>query len=108
MVQPIGSSRGNAASSSSGTRLLIQMGVAIYAVAAALILVRCLYLSIGVNDGLWVGNAVYQFTDPLVSVLGVLPGADVELIGLLTVADVSLLALVVLVPVLVLARPSRR
>lgn len=107
-MQPIGSLSGGDSSSSSGTRLLIQMGVAVYAVAAALILVRCLYLSIGVNDGLWVGNAVYQFTDPIVSVIGLLPGAGLELIGLLTVADLSLLAGVVLVPFLVLARPSNR
>ena len=95
--------RSNAVSSSSGTRLLIQMGVAVYAVATALILVRCLYLSIGVNYGLWVGNAVYQFTDPIVSIIGILPGANLELIGLLTVADLSLLALAVLIPFLMLA-----
>ncbi|MEZ4500196.1 MAG: hypothetical protein R2839_08990 [Thermomicrobiales bacterium] len=91
-------------SGGSGQRLLVQMGIGLYALGAAFIIVRSLLLSIGIADSLWVGGVIYGFTDPFAAVLKFLPGGDFETIGRLTLADVTLLAGVVAVPAAIVAR----
>jgi len=88
----------------SGARLLAQMGIALYALLAAFIIIRSLLLSIGIADNLWVGGVIYGITDPFVAVLKILPGGSFELVGRLTLADLTLLAGIVAVPAAIVAR----
>ncbi len=91
-------------SGGSGARLLAQMGIALYSLVAAFIVIRSLLLSIGTSDNLWVGSVIYGVTDPLAAVLKILPGGDAELVGQLTLADLTLLAGVIAVPAVIVAR----
>jgi 5,10-methylene-tetrahydrofolate dehydrogenase/methenyl tetrahydrofolate cyclohydrolase len=80
------------------------MGVAAYSAAAAMIIIRTLFLSVGIADNLWVGSVVYRVTDPVARALQLVPGGDFELVGKMTVADWTMLAFVVLVPAIIVAR----
>lgn len=92
------------ATGGSGARLLAQMGVVVYALVAAFIIVRVLLLSIGIADNLWVGGVIYGITDPFADILKILPGGDFELVGRMTLADLTLLAAVIAVPAAIVAR----
>ena len=88
----------------SGARLLAQMGIIVYSIVAAFVIVRSLLLSVGIADNLWVGSVIYGVTDPIVAMLELVPGGDFELVGRMTVADLTMLALVIAVPVVIVAR----
>ncbi|CAN5734318.1 hypothetical protein BH24CHL4_BH24CHL4_05610 [soil metagenome] len=89
---------------SSGARLLAQMGIAVYSIVAAFVIVRSLLLSVGIADNLWVGSVIYGVTDPVASALKLVPGGDFELVARMTLADLTLLATVIAVPVVIVAR----
>ena len=89
------------------SQLALELALNGYAVVGAAIFIRCLLLSVGVDDRLWIGSAILSPTDILVRPLAILPGADFELAGHLTLADATLLAAVVLVPIGIVARPLR-
>jgi hypothetical protein len=89
------------------SQLALELALNGYAVVGAAILLRCLLLSLGVGDRLWIGSAILSPTDILVRPLAILPGADFELAGHLTLADATLLAAIVLVPIGIVARPLR-
>lgn len=88
----------------SGARLLAQMGIAVYSLLSAFIIVRSLLLSVGIADSLWVGSVIYGATDPLAAILKIFPGGDLELIGRMTVADMTMLAGIIAVPMIIIAR----
>jgi hypothetical protein len=89
------------------SQLGLELALNAYAVLGAAIVLRCLLLSLGVSDRLWIGSAVLSPTDILVRPLAILPGSGFELVGHLTLADATLLAGVVLVPIGIVARPAR-
>ncbi len=95
---------GRPAQGGSGARLLAHMGIAAYSLVASFVIIRSLFLSVGIADNLWVGGIVYNITDPWSNALQLVPGGDFELGGRMTVADWTMLALVILVPALVVAR----
>ncbi len=80
------------------------MGIALFSVSAAFIIIRSLLLSIGIADNLWVGSVIYGVTDPFADVLKFFPGGDFEIVGRLTLADLTLLAAVIAVPAAIVAR----
>lgn len=80
------------------------MGIGAYSLAASFLIIRSLFLSVGVADSLWVGGIIYGVTDPWSNALQIVPGGDFVLGGRMTVADWTMLALVMLVPALVVAR----
>lgn len=89
------------------SQLALELALNGFAVVGAVIVLRCLLLSIGVDDRLWIGSAILSPTDILVKPLTILPGASFELAGHLTLADATLLAGVILVPIGIVARPLR-
>jgi hypothetical protein len=91
-----------------GSQLGIEIGLGAYSVAAGFIIIRCLLLSVGITDNLWVGRFVYGVTDPFAALLKFLPGGDYELISHLTVADLTLLAAVLAVPCFLIARGHKQ
>ena len=92
----------------SSSRTMREIGLSLYAALAALVLVRSLFLTIGVRDTLWVGHFVYRVTDLLVFPFSVIPGSDLTLIGLFTLADLALLALTAAVPFAILSLGRNR
>jgi hypothetical protein len=80
------------------------MGIAVYSIIAAFVIVRTLLLSVGIADNLWVGSVIYGVTDPVISILELVPGGDFELVGRMTLADLTILALVIAVPAIIVAR----
>jgi hypothetical protein len=80
------------------------MGIAVYSIIAAFVIVRTLLLSVGIADNLWVGSVIYGVTDPVASILQLVPGGDFEIVGRMTLADVTMLALVIAVPAVIVAR----
>jgi len=89
------------------SQLGLELALNAYAVLGAVIVLRCLLLSLGVSDRLWIGSAVLSPTNILVRPLAILPGSSFELVGHLTLADATLLAGIVLVPIGIVARPMR-
>jgi hypothetical protein len=89
------------------SQLALELALNAYAIVGALVIVRCLLLSLGIGDRLWIGAAVLGPTDALVRPLAILPGSGFALVGHLTTADVTLLAAIVIFPIGILARPSR-
>jgi hypothetical protein len=86
------------------SQVALEIGLIVYSFVATLVLCRLILLAIGIDDRMWVGEFVFQFTDPAVQVLQFLPGSDRTLIGNLTLPDATLAALVALISFASLAR----
>jgi hypothetical protein len=90
------------------SQLALEVGLVIYAMGGAVLLVRLVLLLLGVDDRIWVGATIYRLTDSLVWLLTLLPGANRELLGRASLADLTAVAALVLVPLVVLARDRPR
>lgn len=90
-----------------GSQLAIELALTAYAIVAGLVVLRALLLSVGISGSLWVGSFVYGLTDPVVSILELVPGGDVRIINRLTLVDATLVAAVVAFPLFLLARGPR-
>lgn len=90
------------------SQVLLELCLNLYALIGALIVVRVLLLSLGVDRGVWIGAATYRLTNLVAWPLGVLPGGDTRMVGSATLADFTLLALVVMIPLGILARGDAR
>ncbi len=86
------------------SQIALELALTSYAAIVTLVLIRLLLLAVGVDDRLWVGEFVFQFTDPAVRVLQFLPGSDRTLFGKVTLPDATLAAFVALVSLASLAR----
>jgi len=91
------------------SQVALELALLTYAVVATLVILRLILLAIGVDHRLWIGDFVFQFTDPAIMALKLLPGADRPLLRNLTLPDLTLAALVALFPLALLARagPTR-
>jgi hypothetical protein len=90
-----------------GSQLAVELALTTYAVAAGLVIIRALLLSVGISGSLWVGSFIYGITDPFASILKVVPGGDFRIINRLTLADLTMVAAVVAFPLFLLARGPR-
>jgi len=90
------------------SQVMLELCLNLYALIGALLVARFLLLALGVGSRVWVGRAVYRFTDPLLMPFKLLPGAATPMIGAATLADLTLVAVVVLVPLGLLARTGKR
>jgi uncharacterized protein YggT (Ycf19 family) len=86
------------------SQVALEIGLIVYSMVAALVLCRLILLAIGIDDRLWIGEFVFQFSDPVVKVLQFLPGSERTIIGKVTLPDATLAALVALVSFASLAR----
>src|SRR5262245_66110775 len=68
------------------SQLALELALNAYAILGALVILRCLMLSLGVDDRLWIGSAVLGPTDILVRPFTMLPGSGFDLVGHLTTA----------------------
>jgi hypothetical protein len=89
------------------SQLALELALNAYAILGALVILRCLLLSLGVDGRLWIGSVVLGPTDVLVRPFTLLPGSGFELVGDLTTADATILAGIVLFPIAIVARPAR-
>jgi hypothetical protein len=89
------------------SQIAVELALFVYAVIAALVLIRLTLLLLYVDHRLWIGRTFYRYTDPIVNLLGRLPGADRTIIRDVTLPDLTLLALVTLVPLAMIARGRR-
>ena len=90
-----------------GSQLAVELALTAYAVAAGLVIVRALLLSVGISGSLWVGSFIYGITDPFASILKLVPGGSFRIINRLTLADFTMVAAVVAFPLFLLARGPR-
>ncbi len=90
------------------SQVALELALITYSAVATMVIARLVLLAVGVDDRLWVGQFVFQFTDPAVSILQFLPGSDRSLLGNATLPDATLAAIIVLVPVASLARARPR
>jgi hypothetical protein len=86
------------------SQVALEIGLIVYSMVATLVLCRLVLLAIGIDDRLWIGDFVFQFTDPAVKIFNFLPGSERTLIGKVTLPDATLAALVALVSLASLAR----
>jgi hypothetical protein len=75
----------------------------LYAIVAAVIVLRTVLVAFGVTESIWMGRFVYGMTSRVTDIMEVLPGATREIVGPFTTVDISLIGLVVLVPLGVVA-----
>jgi len=90
-----------------GSQLAIELALTAYAVVAGFIIIRALLLSVGISGSLWVGSFIYGITDPLASILQLVPGGDFRIINRLTLGDLTMVSAVVAFPLFLLARGPR-
>jgi uncharacterized protein YggT (Ycf19 family) len=90
-----------------GSQLAIELALTAYAVVAGFIIIRALLLSVGISGSLWVGSFIYSITDPLASIVQLVPGGDFRIINRLTLADLTMVAAVVAFLLFLLARGPR-
>jgi len=84
--------------------LALEVGLAIYALLAALLLVRVAFLAVGISELVWAGATVYALTNPLILPFTFFEVARQPLLGRATLGDLTALGLVVLVPLTLLVR----
>jgi uncharacterized protein YggT (Ycf19 family) len=70
----------------------------LYAVFAAIIVMRSVLVAFGATESVWMGRFIYGLTSQVTDVLEALPGASREIIGPFTMVDISMLGLVLLFP----------
>jgi hypothetical protein len=90
------------------SQIALELLLNVYAIVGALVLLRTLLLTIGVDDQLWLGSTIYRLSDPIIKPLTLLPGSTLVVFHSLTVADLTLLAGVVLFPLGIYARGTSR
>jgi hypothetical protein len=83
------------------------MALNVYAILGAAIILRCLLLSLSLNERYWIGSTIIGATNPFARPFTFLPGSDFAFVGRLTLADTTLVTAVILVPIGIIARPLR-
>lgn len=86
----------------------VTVAILAYAVGGALVVVRALLLTIGIDRSFWAGEFVLGLTDTIFSPLSRVPIASTGLVGNLTLLDVTAVVAVLLVPIGLLAFASSR
>jgi hypothetical protein len=89
------------------SQALLDAGLTMLAIVAALLLLRLLFRLIAIPGRVWSGETLYAITDPLVLPLALLPGGDRVMFGSATLADMTAAALILIVPAFWLSRPRR-
>jgi len=97
MIEPPHLDRGNG-SGGGRSQLALELFLNAYAGVAALLIARCLMKIETISPRVWTGRTVYRLTDPLLTPLNLLPGADHRLIGGATLADLTALFLLLVIP----------
>ena len=90
------------------SQVAIEVALTVYALLGAALILRLVFLAIGVDDRVWAGATVYGLTNRLVWPLTLLPGANRPLLGDAALPDLTAVAVVALVPVALLARDRSR
>lgn len=98
-LQPVQEARSQAA---------VTVAILVYAVGGALVVVRALLLTIGIDRSFWSGRFVLGLTDAVFSPLSRVPIASTSVVGNLTLLDLTAVVGVVLVPIGLLAFASSR
>lgn len=75
----------------------------VYALVAAVIVLRSVLVAFDATESIWMGRFVFGMTSRFTDLLEMLPGATREIWGPFTVIDISLLGLVLLFPLGVVA-----
>jgi hypothetical protein len=101
------SRRREASSQELQSQLALELLLNLYAVVASLVLLRCLLLTLSVDDGIWIGRTIYRLSKPFTLPFSVLPGSATTIIGEVTLGDLTLLAIVILFPLGVYAQGTR-
>jgi len=86
------------------SQIALELALLAYSAVATVVVARLVLLTVDVDDRIWVGQFVFQFTDFAVSALEILPGSNRRLIGNVTLPDATLAAIVALIPIASLAR----
>ncbi|MDQ3539725.1 MAG: hypothetical protein M3440_03475 [Chloroflexota bacterium] len=81
---------------SARSQLATALLLTVFAVVAAIIVLRTLLVVLDVSERIWMGQFVFGLTRPLTDLLGFLPGSQRIVYGRLNVVDVTLLAVLVL------------
>ncbi len=90
------------------SQVALEVVLTLYALVGAALVLRLVFLALGVDDRVWAGATIYNLTDRVVWPLTLLPGAERPLLGDAALPDLTVVAAVALVPVGLLARHRSR
>ncbi len=90
------------------SQVALEVALTVYALIGAALLLRLVFLALGVDDRVWAGATIYAVTDSIVWPLRLLPGAERPLLGDAALPDLTVVAAVALVPVAFLASGRSR
>lgn len=93
---------------SARSQLATELLLTVFAVVAAIIVLRTLLVVLDVSERIWMGQFVFGLTRPVTDLLDFLPGSQRIVYGRLNVVDVTMLAVVVLFPLGMVATGGRR
>lgn len=88
-------------------KVALEVLLFLYAVGAAVVVLRTILLLVGVTDRVWIGRIVFGSTAILTDVLAKVPGFGHAILGPFTMVDLLLLAIVILFPLGLLATSPR-
>lgn len=88
-------------------KVALEVILTVYALGAAVVIVRTIMLLLGVTDRVWIGRIVYGSTSLFTDVLANIPGFGHVILGPFTMVDILLVAIVVLFPLGLLASSPR-
>lgn len=90
------------------SQLATELLLTVFAMVAAIILLRTLLVILDVSERIWMGQFVFGLTRPVTDILDFLPGSQRMVYGRLNVVDVTLLGILVLFLLGVVATGGRR
>lgn len=93
---------------SARSQLATELLLTVFAMVAAIILLRTLLVILDVSERIWMGQFVFGLTRPVTDLLDFLPGSQRMVYGRLNVVDVTLLGILVLFLLGVVATGGRR
>jgi hypothetical protein len=89
------------------SQLAVRLGIAVYAVLCAAIVLRCAILALALPDTVWTVQAILSASAPIVLPLTILPVADRAVVGSATLADLTAALLLSAIPLALLSRRAR-
>jgi len=89
------------------SQLAVRLGIAVYAVLCAVIVLRCSTLALAFPDTVWSVRAILSASAPIVLPLTIFPVANRSVIGSATLSDLTAALLLSAIPLALLSRRAR-
>lgn len=89
------------------SQLAVRLGIAVYALLCAAIVLRCAILALALPDTVWTVKLILSASSPLILPLTSVPAANRAVIGAATLSDLTAALVLLAIPLALVGRRAR-